>query len=52
MLAVLTEWPEFMAIDPFIVARRLKNTIVIDGRNVLNREQWSSVGFVYKGVGR
>ena len=51
-LAVLTEWPEFASVTPTDVASRLKSTVVVDGRNVLNPQQWKSSGFQYRGVGR
>lgn len=51
-LAVLTEWPEFTGVNPVDVASRLKSTVVVDGRNVLNPQQWKSSGFQYRGVGR
>ncbi len=51
-LAVLTEWPEFAAITPADVASRLSAAAVVDGRNVLNPQQWKSSGFQYRGVGR
>lgn len=51
-LAVLTEWPEFASVTPDDVASRLKSTVVVDGRNVLNPQQWKSSGFQYRGVGR
>ena len=51
-LAVLTEWPEFTAVNPDDVASRLKSSVVVDGRNVLNPQQWKSSGFQYRGVGR
>jgi UDPglucose 6-dehydrogenase len=51
-LAVLTEWPEFAAITPADVASRLSSPVVVDGRNVLNPQQWKSSGFQYRGVGR
>jgi UDPglucose 6-dehydrogenase len=51
-LAVLTEWPEFASIAPADVASRLSAAVVVDGRNVLNPQQWKSSGFQYRGVGR
>jgi UDPglucose 6-dehydrogenase len=51
-LAVLTEWPEFTSITPADVASRLSASVVVDGRNVLNPQQWKSSGFQYRGVGR
>jgi UDPglucose 6-dehydrogenase len=51
-LAVLTEWPEFAAITPVDVASRLSAAVVVDGRNVLNKNLWLNAGFEYRGVGR
>lgn len=51
-LAVLTEWPEFATVAPAEVSTRLNNAVVVDGRNVLNPQQWKSSGFQYRGVGR
>lgn len=52
VLAVLTEWSEFAEINPNEVASRISEPRVVDGRNILNREQWMSAGFSYRGVGR
>jgi UDPglucose 6-dehydrogenase len=51
-LAVLTEWPEFTNVNPADVSTRLNNAVVVDGRNVLDPQQWKSSGFQYRGVGR
>jgi UDPglucose 6-dehydrogenase len=51
-LAVLTEWPEFSEIDPQDVKLQLHQSVVVDGRNILDPDAWKSAGFVYKGVGR
>ena len=52
VLAVLTEWKEFSEVNPNDVAQRLRTRTVVDGRNLLDRENWQSAGFVYKGIGR
>jgi UDPglucose 6-dehydrogenase len=52
VLAVLTEWNEFTKVNPKDVGERLKAKMVVDGRNVLDRDAWQSAGFTYKGVGR
>lgn len=52
VLVVLTEWPEFAAVDPSAVAAVLEGRSVVDGRNVLDRAAWRGAGFVYRGVGR
>ena len=52
VLAVLTEWNEFETISADEVGQRLTSKMVVDGRNVLDRETWQRAGFLYKGVGR
>ncbi len=51
-LLVLTEWPEFRAVDPWALAHRLRRKIVVDGRNVLDIDALSAAGLRYRGVGR
>ena len=51
-LAVLTEWKEFVEVNPIDAGERMKAKMVVDGRNVLDRDAWQSAGFMYKGVGR
>ena len=51
-LAVLTEWPEFASISPADVSSRLTTSVVVDGRNILNKNLWIETGFEYRGVGR
>lgn len=52
VLAVLTEWPEFRNVDPTSLVTEVSSRTVVDGRNVLDRERWTSSGFTYRGVGR
>ncbi len=52
VLVVLTEWNEFVHVDPTAVAKTMNRALVVDGRNVLNREKWTEAGFTYRGVGR
>lgn len=51
-LTVLTEWPEYASVEPTVVASLLRNPVVVDGRNVLDRDAWKAAGFDYRGVGR
>jgi UDPglucose 6-dehydrogenase len=51
-IAVLTEWDEIRDIDPIQVAKLMKSKVVVDARNILDREVWQSNGFSYQGVGR
>lgn len=52
VIAVLTEWPEFAAIDPIEVKRVAPRSRIVDARNVLNRELWRSHGFEIMSIGR
>jgi UDPglucose 6-dehydrogenase len=51
-LLVLTDWPEFRDVAPEVIAKRLLRPIVIDGRNVLDREALVGLGIAYRSVGR
>jgi len=51
-LVILTEWKEFANLDLQKVKSMLKNPVIFDGRNLLNREKVESSGFVYFAVGK
>lgn len=51
-LLVLTEWPEFREVEPWALAHRLGEKLVVDGRNVLDIDALSAAGVRYRGVGR
>jgi UDPglucose 6-dehydrogenase len=51
-LIVLTDWPEFAAIDPLLFARMLRRGVVVDGCNILDPRRIASAGLAYRGVGR
>lgn len=48
----LTEWKIYREIDPVKVKSIVKNPIVIDGRNALDRELWQSAGWKFRALGR
>jgi UDPglucose 6-dehydrogenase len=50
-ILLLTEWEEFKQINPESIKGRLKNLILIDTRNVLDRQNWVNSGFKYIGNG-
>jgi UDPglucose 6-dehydrogenase len=51
-IAVLTEWDEFTTYDwQKIYASMLKPAFVFDGRNILNKIELESIGFIYKAIG-
>lgn len=52
VIVVLTEWPEFRAIDWSAALREVAGPLVIDARNVLDRSTVTGCGFSYRGLGR
>ncbi|USQ76311.1 UDP-glucose dehydrogenase family protein [Ornithinimicrobium cryptoxanthini] len=48
----LTEWPEFRELDPEQLAASVATKLIIDGRNVLDREAYRNAGWTYVGLGR
>ncbi len=50
-LLVLTEWPEFAAVNPSSVAARVRRKVVVDGRNILDPARWEAAGMHYRGIG-
>ena len=48
----LTEWRIYREIDPVKVKSIVKNPIIIDGRNALDRDLWQSAGWKFRALGR
>jgi UDPglucose 6-dehydrogenase len=51
-VVLVTEWRQFLALDWREVAEAMDGTLVIDGRNALNRDAIEAAGLVYEGIGR
>lgn len=51
-LVILTEWQEFKDIDLLRMKELLKQRIIIDGRNIFNKERMKGLGFDYFSIGR
>jgi UDPglucose 6-dehydrogenase len=52
-IAVLvTEWPEFVELDPRRVGDLMAHKRIVDARNVLDPAQWRAEGFHYSSLGR
>jgi UDPglucose 6-dehydrogenase len=52
VLAILTEWNEFRALDWARVARDMPGRIVVDLRNIYQPAQIATAGFSYHSIGR
>jgi UDPglucose 6-dehydrogenase len=48
---VVTEWPEFIALDWAVVREHMRGRHVIDGRNVLDASLVAAAGLSYDGIG-
>jgi len=48
----LTEWKIYREIDPTKVKAIVKNAIMIDGRNALDRDIWQRAGWKFRALGR
>ncbi|WP_341633633.1 UDP-glucose dehydrogenase family protein [Sphingomonas agri] len=52
VLVIVTEWDEFRALDLDRIAASLKGKVLVDLRNVYDRQEAEEAGLVYYGVGR
>jgi len=48
----LTEWKIYREIDPAALIKLVKNPILIDGRNALDRSEWRKAGWHVRALGR
>jgi UDPglucose 6-dehydrogenase len=51
-IGLVTEWPEFSAIDWSVLGERMRGVLVVDGRNALNPDDITGAGLTYVGFGR
>ncbi len=51
-LVLLTEWKQFRMPSWKILKKLMKNPIILDGRNIYNKEEVLEEGFIYKGIGK
>lgn len=51
-LVVLTEWPEFMALNWEEIGQKMKSKNIVDARNLLVPEILARLGFNYLGMGQ
>jgi UDPglucose 6-dehydrogenase len=48
---LVTEWAEFLHLDWAKVKDLMRRPLIIDGRNALDGETLTRMGFVYEGIG-
>lgn len=51
-LLILTEWNEYWSPDYYQMLELMKSPVIIDGRNIMDKELMESFGFTYYGMGR
>ena len=50
-LALMTEWRQFRMPSWNVIKKVMKGNIVVDGRNIYNRQELEELGFVYTRIG-
>ena len=51
LLLLLTDWPEFSAVDPEALGGVVARRAVADGRHALDAERWRAAGWRYGALG-
>jgi len=49
---VLTEWREFVDLNPDALAHTVRAKVIVDGRNCLDSTRWTAAGWKYHALGR
>lgn len=52
VVLLLTEWPEYVSLDPELLATKVAHPRILDGRNALDADEWREAGWLYRGMGR
>lgn len=52
VLLIATEWPEFAGLDPAAVSVAMRGNLVVDARNMMDKQKALAAGLDYRGMGR
>jgi UDPglucose 6-dehydrogenase len=52
VVLLLTEWPEYVALDPEHLKSLVSRPVIVDGRNCLDPVAWRAAGWTYRALGR
>jgi UDPglucose 6-dehydrogenase len=52
VVLLLTEWPEYVGLDPVELKGQVAVPRIIDGRNCLDPAEWRKAGWTYRALGR
>lgn len=51
ILALLTEWRQFRMPSWNVIRKAMKGNLIVDGRNIYNRQELEELGFIYTRIG-
>jgi UDPglucose 6-dehydrogenase len=52
LVLLLTEWREYLDLDPAAAVGLPRSPLILDGRNALDPGRWRAAGWTYRGLGR
>jgi UDPglucose 6-dehydrogenase len=52
LVLLLTEWDDYVGLDPVATRELVSRPRIVDGRNCLDPAQWRSAGWTYRALGR
>lgn len=52
LVLLLTEWPEYLDLDPQELGQYVTTPQIIDGRNLLDPDRWREAGWTFHSMGR
>ena len=52
MILIHTEWNEYRGIDLKKIKKLVKNKVILDLRNIFNKDEVVDIGFTYKNIGQ
>jgi UDPglucose 6-dehydrogenase len=50
-LVLVTDWEQFLKLDYAKMGKLMNNSLIIDGRNFLDKPALEKIGFRYVGIG-
>jgi UDPglucose 6-dehydrogenase len=52
LVLLLTEWRQYVQLDPTVLRELVHRPVILDGRNALDPVRWRAAGWTYRGLGR
>lgn len=52
LVLLLTEWSEYVRLDPLELKQLVREPRMLDGRNALDADTWRAAGWTYRALGR